>query len=160
MDPENLRSALAAAARRVLEDAAFVFTEEAAEPADESAWPETVSQVHLPFHGPVCGRFMLAASAGLGDTLAAEMLGAEPGSPESAEQAEDALREVLNMIAGVALEQVFGDQLWELSVGEVRRVPPAEHRASRHGADAWVHLDTEESDPIELAVYLDGASLR
>ena len=160
MDPEQLSSALAAAARRVLEDAAFVFTEEVSEPADESAWPETVLQTHLPFDGPVCGRFMLAASARLGEALAAEMLGAEPGSPESAEQAEDALREVLNMIAGITLEQVFGDQIWELSVGEVRRVSPAKHRASRHGADVWVHLDTDESDPIELAVYLDGASVR
>ena len=128
MDPEQLSSALAAAARRVLEDAAFVFTEEVAAPADESAWPQTVSQTHLPFDGPVCGRFMLAASARLGETLAAEMLGAEPGSPEAAEQAEDALREVLNMIAGVTLEQVFGDQPWELSVPEVRRVSPAEHQ--------------------------------
>jgi chemotaxis protein CheY-P-specific phosphatase CheC len=151
---------LAAAARRVLEDAAFVFTEEVSEPADESAWPETVSQTHLPFDGPVCGRFTLAASARLGETLAAEMLGAEPGSPASAEQSEDALREVLNMIAGVTLEQVFGDQLWELSVAEVKRVSPAQHRASRNSADVWVHLDTEESDPIELAVYLDGASVR
>jgi hypothetical protein len=63
------------------------------------------------------------------------------------------------MIAGVTLEQVFGDQPWELSVAEVRSVSPAEHRASRHGAAVWIHLDTEESDPIELAVYLDGASL-
>ena len=160
MDPEKLSSALAAAARRVLEDAAFVFTEEVPEPADESAWQETVSQAHLPFDGPVCGRFTLAASARLGATLAAEMLGAEPGSLESAEQADDALREVLNMIAGVTLEQFFGDQPWELSVAEVRRVSPAEHRASRQGANVLVHLDTEESDPIELAVYLDEVSLQ
>ncbi|MGV0950238.1 MAG: chemotaxis protein CheX [Azonexus sp.] len=157
MDPEQLSSALAAAARRVLEDAAFVFTEEVAEPADASAWPQTVSQTLLPFVGPVCGRFMLVASARLGETLAAAMVGTEPGAPEAMAQAEDALREVLNMIAGVTLEQVFGDQIWELSVAEVRRVSLAEHRASRPGAAVWVHLDTEESDPIELAVYLDGA---
>jgi hypothetical protein len=100
---------------------------------------------------------MLVASARLGETLAAAMVGTEPGAPEAMAQAEDALREVLNMIAGVTLEQVFGDQTWELSVAEVRRVSLAEHRASRPGAAVWVHLDTEESDPIELAVYLDGA---
>lgn len=159
MDPEELGSALAVATRRVLEDAAFVFTEEVPEPADESAWPEVLTQAHLPFEGPVCGRFMLAASARLGDVLAAEMVGTETGVAESVEQAEDALREVLNMIAGATLEQVFRDRLWELSVAEVRRVSPAEHRASREAADVWVHLDTEESDPIELAVYLEGASV-
>jgi chemotaxis protein CheY-P-specific phosphatase CheC len=159
MDPEKLNSALTAAARRILEDAAFVFTEEASDPTQESAWPPTVSQAYLPFTGPISGRFMLAAMPRLGETLAAEMLGAEPGSSESAEQAEDALREILNMTAGATLEDLFGDELWELSVPEVKRVSPAEHVASRRGAAAWVHLDTEESDPIELAVYLDGATV-
>jgi CheY-specific phosphatase CheX len=158
MDPEQLSSALAAAARRVLEDAAFVFAEEVAAPVDESAWPATVSQTQLAFDGPVCGRFLLVASARLGETLAAAMLGSEPGSPEAAEQAQDVLREVLNMIAGVTLEQVFDDQIWELGAAEVSSVSLAEHRASRPGAAAWVHLETEDADSLELAVYLDGAS--
>jgi chemotaxis protein CheY-P-specific phosphatase CheC len=158
MNPEKLGSALTAAARRILEDAAFVFTEEASDPTPESAWSQTVSQACLPFKGPVSGRFMLAASPRLGETLAAEMLGTDPGSPESAEQAEDALREILNMTAGATLEGVFPDELWELSVPEIKRVSPAEHVASRTGAAVWVHLNTEESDPIELAVYLDGAT--
>lgn len=157
MEAEQLRSALAAAARQVLEDAAFVFTEEVAAPTDAAAWPETVSQTYLPFEGPVCGRFMLVASARLGETLAAAMIGADPGAPEAVGQAEDALREVLNMIAGVTLAQVFGDQVWELGVGEVSSVSFAAYRANRHTPAAWIHLETDESDSIELALYFDGA---
>jgi two-component system chemotaxis response regulator CheY len=156
VDREKLQSALVAAARRVLEDAAFVFTEEADAPADASAWPATLSQASLTFVGPVSGRFMLAASSRLGETLAAEMLGAEPDSPGAAEQADDALRELLNMITGATLAQVFAQEPWEMGVTASRRVAPAEHLDSLSGADVSVHLDTEASDPVELAVFLDG----
>jgi CheY-specific phosphatase CheX len=154
MDKEQLRGALAAAARQVLEDAAFVFTEEADAPTDESAWSTAISQVYLPFVGPTCGRFMLAASSRLGESLAAEMIAADPGSPESEEEAEDSLRELLNMISGATLEEVFREEPWEMAVPELRQVSPAEYLAIRLDADVWVHLDTEDADPLELAVFL------
>lgn len=159
MDLDALRDALASAGRRVLEDAAFVFTEVAGEPTGEGAWPGSVIQVFLPFSGPARGRFMLAATPELGAALAADMLGEDPDAPALEGKAADALGEFLNMMAGVTLEEVLGSEgSWELGVPSPCTVSPAEHVAERARAEVWAHLDTEEEDPVELAVFLEGGA--
>jgi CheY-specific phosphatase CheX len=159
MDREALRDAVEVAARRVLEEAAFIFTETVDEPTGESSWPGSVVQVFLPFSSTVGGHFMLATTSELGCALAADMLGVEPDAPGVKEKAEDALGEFLNMMAGVTLERVLGtDGGWELSVPDARRVSPAEHVAERGRADVWAHLETEEEEPVEVAVFLESES--
>lgn len=154
MDRDTLRVALEAATRRVLEDAAFVFTEPVAEPIDANSWPGTVIEVQLPFTGPVGGRFVLAASAELCSELAVEMLGVEPGDPEADASSEDVLGELLNMLAGMTLEQALGNEgLWELGVPEARSLSAAAY-VSGPRADIHIRLDTEEQEPVEAAVFL------
>jgi CheY-specific phosphatase CheX len=155
MDHDMLRETLFAVACQVLEEASFVFVEPAAEPIDGRSWPGPVVRVQLPFNGPVRGRFMLVASSGMGGTLAAGMLGAELGEPEADAKAEDALGEVLNMMAGMALEQALGaGTLWDLGVPEVRRMSPAEY-VSGPRPDVRVCLDSEEEEPLEVAIFFE-----
>lgn len=153
MDPDTLRGALEAATRQVLEDVAFVFTEPTAEPVDETSWSGSVIRAELPFTGPIRGRFVLAASSALFSSLAAEMLGVEPGDVE-AEERESAPGEILNMVAGMTLEQTLGDVgLWELGVPEARSMSPAEYMSAPR-ADILVRLDTEEEEPFEVGVFV------
>lgn len=159
MDNQRLQHTLSLTARGVLEDAAFLFTEEAEGPTDASAWPEGLAQAYIPFAGSSCGHLMLAGSPRLGERLATEMLGADPGSPEVAGQAEDALRELLNMIAGSTLAQVFGTEPWEMGCTELKAVSPEQHLACQSQADVWVHLVTDDEDPVELAAFIERGPL-
>lgn len=155
MDRDTLRSALEAATRQVLEEAAFLFTEPSTEPIDKASWPGSVIQVQLAFTGPIRGHFMLAASPELCSSLAVEMLGAEPGEPEAEAQFEDAVGEILNMVAGLTLDQAIqGKALWELGVPEARSMSPGEYLSGPR-SDVRVRLDTDEEEPVEVAIFIE-----
>ena len=149
MDRETLRGALEAATRRVLEEAAFVFTEPTVASPDETIWPGPVVQAQLPFTGPIRGHFLLAAPSRLCGPLVADMVGVADGG----EEVGAVLGEILNMVAGMTLGQTLGaEELWELGVPEVKSVTPAE-QVSGPRPEVWVRLDTEEDEPVEVAVF-------
>jgi len=155
MNHEVLQGTLVDAGQKVLEDAAFMFTELAEDTPEESTWDGGVVQAWLPFTGPVSGRFMLVSSLALTATLAADLLGLEPGDVEALEKAEDALGEMLNMMAGLTLEKLLSPLgCWELGVPEVKRMPAGQYVRQQSHAQAWARLDTEEEEALELAVFL------
>jgi len=155
MNHDVLREKLVEAAQQVLEEAAFLFTDLAEGTPEDIMWEGTVVQAWLPFSGPVSGRFMLASSLALGGSLAADLLGLEPGDTEALEKVEDALGELLNMMAGLTLEQLLSPLgCWELGVPEVKRMPAGRYVCQQSHAQAWARLDTDEEEALELAVFL------
>jgi hypothetical protein len=105
---------------RVLEDASFVFTDDI--DTGERPLPEgwNATGVSLSFTGGKSGVFRVWADVALVPLLAANMLGLDQESPEARDKGKDALREMVNIIAGNALTELFGDALlFSLSIPEI-----------------------------------------
>jgi len=112
----------------VLEDMAFIFTDQLAE--DElSADPGESLAVEMSFLGPQRGTVTLAAQFALCVELAVNMLGSERDDV-SRPMASDALKEILNMACGQFLVDKFGSRpVFNLTVPEVKAIGPAEWSA-------------------------------
>lgn len=108
-----------------LQTMAFVMVEpaEGALPAPADARVYAVA-----FRGPgAAGEVQIAAPRGLGELLAVNMLALEPGSTEAAERAEDVLKELCNISAGLLLRRrgpAVADSV-EMSLPASRDLPPA-----------------------------------
>jgi Chemotaxis phosphatase CheX len=145
---------LAQALERLLEDAAFVFAEATEEPPPHE---DAVIQAHLAYAGPEDGELVLAASPDLAATLAANLLGEDEGGAIPTGDDEDAIGELLNMLAGSLLVDLYGpDARWRLGLPEVRRVAVPEHERALASASAAVTLVEEEGRRIDLAARVGG----
>jgi len=137
---------LAELVSRTLEDAAFVFTE----PADGAGAPAApVLHARLDFEGPARGELSLTASPAVARALAANLLGLDEGDPDIDARAGDALGEVVNMLAGAVVLELFGPEAQTrigVPAGAELAAPPA-------GAGGTaVALLTEEGERIDAAV--------
>jgi hypothetical protein len=119
MNDQELRHAAAAVANRILGNAAFIFTD-ALTPdqlPDPKLWD--CLGVSIGFSGRPNGCFHLWAGRDFAHCAAANMLGLEEDSPGIDEKSKDVLGELLNMIAGAFLTDVFGEkQLFNLGLPE------------------------------------------
>ena len=116
---------------RVLEEAAFVFTDTLfpEDAPDASSWE--ASGVALRFFGPVGGEIRMWASDGFSRCVAANMLGVGEDDPAAAEKGLDALKESLNIIVGNYLTDVYGDEpVFDLGLPE-----PVEYELLRNDFD-------------------------
>lgn len=95
---------------RILEDAAFVFTDAILE--DDIPAPDTweASGVGLDFSGEQCGQMRMWASDGFAACVAANMLGIPEDDSAAAEKGIDALKESLNIIVGNYLTSFYGEE--------------------------------------------------
>jgi hypothetical protein len=94
-------------APRILEEAAFLFSE----PLDEAGIPPEAWDpigVELRWNGPSTGIMRLWADPSLLAVLAANMLGTDEDDPVSQAKGLDALKESLNMIVGNCLTEAWG----------------------------------------------------
>jgi len=109
MRTNELTDALALVAARVFEDAAFVFTDRPAEgdlPA-EGMWEAGGAAVS--FTGTPSGTLHLWAADGFARAAAANMLGLDEAAGP-VDSGADALRELLNIIAGNLLTELYGTE--------------------------------------------------
>jgi CheY-specific phosphatase CheX len=95
---------------RILEEAAFVFTDTLS--ADDVPDPEIwdASGVVLKFCGQASGEMRMWASTGFSSCVAANMLGVGEDDPAAAEKGFDALKESLNIIVGNYLTEIYGEK--------------------------------------------------
>jgi hypothetical protein len=108
-DPDKLLEAIAEA----LQTMAFVTIEPLTEPVPAG---ERLCIIQT-FSGPVRGQFQLDAPRALGALIAANLLASEPDAPEAQAKAEDALREVTNVTAGLMLRSLCGpEQMPQMTV--------------------------------------------
>jgi len=151
-DGDSLRDTVRDTAVRVFEDAAFIFTDELPEGADNPLRQERkVLSAHMDVASGQA-RAALACSLSLAGNIAADLLGAESGSPIPTRKCIDAIGELLNMLAGMLAKQWFehdDDRLLGLPV--VATVSYLEH-SQRCGVDpVRILLESEEGDVIEVS---------
>lgn len=138
---------LEAVARRVLEEAAFVL---ATPTARQPEWPAEVVEVELAFDGPATGVLRLRSTPRFGAEVAANLMGLESGDAEADRHAEGALAELLNIIAGALLADVYGTgRVVRIGIPAVRAGPPG----GSLGAEV-IGLRGDDVHPIELAAEL------
>jgi len=136
---------------QVFEEASFIFLEPVPQ---ASPWAESPLLVTLEFEGPAGekGKLLLADSQSLASELAANMLGTDPGDPESLEKGGSALKEMLNMIGGVLMGHVFGaDTICKLGIPDKKVVPADESEALFKEAQSCVYTVDEDGNRIDFA---------
>jgi len=117
MNNKELANTVRGVIVRVLEDASFVFTDELAPEERPPAETWDAEGVSIEFKGEKTGRIRLWSDKGFGAMLATNMLGIDSSDPAINEKGADALREMVNIIAGNAMTELFGDTaVYELSI--------------------------------------------
>jgi hypothetical protein len=103
---QALSRMLVEVAADTLEKLAFIFAFPAEKaPALEGSNPEIV---RVEFSGPFCGGMEMSLPAAALRELAVNMLGAEDGEELAAEQQQDALKELINVVCGNLLPVLAG----------------------------------------------------
>ncbi len=137
----------------VLEDSAFVFTT----PGDpDRPWGAPIIETVLDFRGPPSGRMVMTSSKGFGATLVANLLDVEPDDPNVDRQAEEALCETLNVLAGHVLSECLeGGAGCTIGIPRSRRIDPTVTAAG--DTSLSISLCTDEDERIDLRVERTGS---
>lgn len=108
---ETLEDAAKSVISRILEEAAFIFTDELSTDnlPKPGAWK--AEGVKLTFNGSPCGELHMWASEGFAIYAASNMLGIDPDAEHAREKGMDALKEILNMVVGNLITEVYGETL-------------------------------------------------
>ncbi len=142
---------LAAVARSVLADAAFLFCDDV--PDDLGPSEGQLAEATITFDAPTPGRITLRLPWHVALEAAANLLGSDQDDPEVEESALAAVGELLNMISGSALKAWFGaETVWSLGMpvtsARAGRLPSAEPRGEVVGFvvdDARIELEAIET---------------
>lgn len=114
---------------QVLEKQVFMFAEELATaefPFDKGEWIET----RIGFQGPFFGLVSLALPKGAELEMAANFLGKDVDDPDVSACAEDAIKEIINVVCGHLLTKMAGDELvFDLSVPMISALSQEELKA-------------------------------
>jgi len=140
-EKKPIHETLAVVAGRILEDAAFVFTDRMQEGACSRPASWEADGVSLSFTGAASGTVHLWADEGFARYAASNMLGLEPGADDAAAQGMDALKELLNIIVGNFLTEVYGAApVFNLGIPEP--LDPAALEADRTAANGvWLEAE-------------------
>ena len=131
----------------VLEEAAFCFVE----PAQSSSLLGLEQfAFYSKFSGDAQGELLLVADAEVGEELAANLLGLDPGEADK-QSAKAALSEILNMFAGPLITRAFGD------AARCEILPPQEIKFNdiKQLNDKYAlvaHLESEEGNGLDVFV--------
>lgn len=127
MDQQTLRETLNNAVCRVLEQTAFMFPE----PADmlDGISFDDIKFVltELSFSGDECGEVFLIVPDEFCAELSANMLGEDIDDADPKDKRIDALKEILNIIAGQLLTDIYGEKaMFNLTAPKVKDLPQDE----------------------------------
>lgn len=121
-----MKNTLNESATRVLEGAAFLFTE----PLANDAIPKSIDEwqpmvANLWYEGPNKGFCELWLTTNMAKTIAQNMLGLDISAEIPEAKLQDAAKELLNMIVGNFLTDAFGaEDIYHLGIPELR-IPTA-----------------------------------
>lgn len=143
---------LRSSAERILEGAAFLFTDELQPmdiPSPHQEWGQV--GVRLEFHGPHSGELRMWLPLSLSRMVAVNMLGLDDSEDCSEEKELDAVKEILNMILGNYLTDAYGVQdVYQLGIPRV--LHPDEFAPTLDYPHLWLSV---EGQPFLLALYGD-----
>jgi hypothetical protein len=153
MTAEPSRELLAQTLGSALEEAAFVFAEDTAEPP---AFEGRVIEARLSFSGPKDGELVLAVAPRFASMVAANLLGEDEGGAEATGDDSDAVGELLNMIAGTFVVELFGEATCRLGLPRVSQVPSEGHERAVAAADAASTMVDEDGNRVDLSLHMGG----
>jgi hypothetical protein len=139
MSPE-FSEALSKVSVRILEEAAFLFSDDLA-PADrpDASWDPIGAS--LSFEGEEeSGHILVWADRAMAKSLASNMLGLDEDDPASASHLTDALKELLNMVLGNVLTEVWGTAP-VFHLGIPQRLEPSQWRPSELSRGVWLSVE-------------------
>lgn len=135
-----------------LEEAAFVFAEPTDQPPPHE---EPLIEARLKYHGEHEAELVLATSGRFAATIAANLLGEDEGGADVIGDDHDALGELLNMIAGALVAELFGpDSRCRLGLPAVGLVRADEHLRALAAAHAAVSMVDEGERRIDLSARM------
>lgn len=141
---EQQRQLLAATFSDTLADLAFMFADDEPTPVDpKGAWVE----VSVSYHGPIEGEVRLRCTEAFSVMMAANLLGVAPEDEPAHDEADDALKEFLNVLCGHVVTAIHGTHdVFSLSIPSLRHYasPPA----------SW------DQDPDAVEVTVQGEPVR
>jgi len=140
---------------RTLDEAAFVFTD-----PQEAPPPFTGSliEARIRYDGPATGVLCLATGPEMAATLAANLLGAEESDVTPALR-RDAVGELLNMVVGALVAQVYGEESrCRLGVPQVRELAAAAYAGGQAQRACATHLVEEHGRRIDLSLHAEAAA--
>jgi len=143
---------LLAVAERAMEDLAFLLPVPADSPP---AVPPDAVTAAVAFEGPICGTLVLRVSPEMLPALAANMLGLDPGAPPSADQQQDALKELANVVCGNLLPALAGAEPVFNVRAPVLAVPGADAAPPPGAAPAAVARLALDVGTAEVLLYAD-----
>jgi CheY-specific phosphatase CheX len=123
----------------ILEETAFVFTDDLSDPPPGPEWKPVGAQVK--FKGTnIEGGLRVWTDPKFARTVAANMLGVEEDDPQGEQRASDALGELLNIVLGNVLTQAYGDgPVFHLSIPAVR--PDALWQTDLKSEGLWLMVE-------------------
>jgi chemotaxis protein CheY-P-specific phosphatase CheC len=145
MPEKKIDSTTAAVISRIIGDAAFMFTD----PLDSAARPSLSDWktlgVRLSFSGDIAGDFRLWAPPTLARGIAVNMLGVDQTTQLTDEKLEDALKEIVNIIVGNFITDMYGDEVVS-TLGLPSMMEPASLAEDyQNPSSIWLSV---EGDPI------------
>lgn len=113
----DTQPALASLAAEVLGDLAFMIADDEPQaPAPGTIW----LQGEVGYRGPVCGSVQCWVTRSFAVSLAANLLGTDPNDAEAFTDAEDAVRELLNVLCGHLVTAWHGrEAVFNLTIPQV-----------------------------------------
>jgi hypothetical protein len=153
MSDNKINNTAAAVINRIIGDAAFMFIDSVganARPALETWQPLGVA---LSFSGDISGEFTFWAPPALARGFATNMLGVDSSESISPEKEKDALKEIVNIIVGNFLTEMFGTGV-EATLGLPCLIDRTVLASDYGDPDAlWL---TVENEPIVCVMRIDG----
>jgi len=139
--------------KQVFEEAAFVFLEMNDEIED---WEEDMVQVIMSFQSPESeGRMVLSASNEFTIELAANMLGMDEDDETVLDKGKAAIGEILNMICGVMMERLYGDEvICKLGLPETQDFEVDQFEEFKQTAESYISLAEEMGARIDAAFII------
>lgn len=155
---DDLSDIVGDAAMRVLEDAAYVFTERLPDDAENPLRDErkiVSAQIDIG-SGRACVAF--ACSLCFAGTVAADLLGLDTEGPVPSRKCMDAIGELLNMLGGVLYKQWRGTTETEglLGLPSVALLSYQEHSQRCGVKPLRLLLQTEDGDTVEVSFAMKG----
>lgn len=153
MPAETHAEALEKVLTRILEDAAFVFAESTPQPP---RFEGAVLVARLSYAGPETGEMQIGINPAFAGMLAANLLGTEPGDPLAQNRGFDAVGELLNMVGGMLVPEMFGPAAaCRLGVPKVAEVSREEYESRLAGMSCRVSLIEESGQRIDACLFSD-----
>ncbi len=150
---KTIPEAMFASLKTVFEEAAYVVLEEAKEESVE-VWDGAPLVISLSFTGAPSGELWLATSAQYTRELAASILGLDEEDPSSAEKGPATLMELLNMIVGGLLVDLFGSsEEYRMGLPKALQVTQEEYSVRCSQAKVWLHTTDYFGARVDLLLF-------